>query len=103
EARDARRVAHDIPGVVAHHHLDEDVAREDLALDRMALAVLDLDLFLGRNEHLVDLVAHIHRLDAVLEVRLTLFSYPEYVWMTYQRRPVSACGSAVGAVVEGRS
>src|SRR5438309_2824064 len=52
EARDARGVAHDVPGVVAHDHLDEDVAREHLSLDRMALPVLDLDLFLRWDQDL---------------------------------------------------
>src|SRR2546430_292177 len=68
EARHAGRVAHDVPRVVAHDHLDEDVTREHLPLDRVTLPVLDLDLFLGRHEHLEDLVAHVHRADAVLEV-----------------------------------
>src|SRR5258708_2810647 len=72
EARDAGRVAHDVPGVVPHLHLDEDVPGIDLALHRVALAVLDLDLLLGGHEDLEDLVAHVHRVDAVLEVRLHL-------------------------------
>src|SRR2546422_8041158 len=33
EARDAGCVAHDVPRIVAHDHLDQDVAREDLLLD----------------------------------------------------------------------
>src|SRR5918996_5676408 len=72
EARDARRVAHDVPALVAHDHLDQHVAGEDLAVHRLALAVLDLDLLLHRDEDLEDLVLHAHRLDAVLEIRLHL-------------------------------
>src|SRR2546426_9447075 len=72
EARDAWRVAHDVPRVVAHDHLDEHIAREHLLLHRVPLAVLDLDLFLGGHENLEDLVAHVHRVDAMLEVRLHL-------------------------------
>jgi hypothetical protein len=67
-----RRVPDDVPRVVGHHHLDEHVAREDLLLDRPPLAVLDLDLLLGGDHHLEDLVLDAHRLDAVLEVGLDL-------------------------------
>ena len=72
EARHARRVADDVPGLVAHRHLDQHVAGEDLAVHGLALAVLDLDLLLDRDEDLEDLVLHAHRLDAVLEVGLDL-------------------------------
>src|SRR5438034_298433 len=72
EARDAWRVAHDVPRVVAHDHLDEHIAREHLLLHRVPLAVLDLDLFLRRHQFLEGLVAHVHRVDAMLEVRLHL-------------------------------
>src|SRR4029079_10492884 len=72
EARDARRVPDDEPAVGVEDHLHEDVARIDLLLDGVALALADLDLVLHRDEHLEDLVLHAHRLDAVLEVRLDL-------------------------------
>src|SRR5205823_13563066 len=52
EAGDTRRVAHDVPGIVAHHHLDQDVAGEDLLVNGLPLAVLDLDLLLHGYEHL---------------------------------------------------
>src|SRR5439155_7392720 len=45
---------------------------EHLLLHRKTLAVLDLDLLLGRHEDLEDLVLHVQRGDAVLEVRLDL-------------------------------
>src|SRR5579884_239298 len=76
EAGHARRVAHDVPRVVVHDHVDQDVAGEDLPLHRPALAVLDLDLLLGRDHDLEDLVAHAHRFDAVLEVGLDLVLIP---------------------------
>src|SRR5690606_29549776 len=58
EARDPGRVADHVPGVVGHDHLDQHVARENLALNDAALAVFDLDLFLHRDEDLEDLSPH---------------------------------------------
>src|SRR6266849_4591037 len=72
EARDARRVANDEPRLVRHHHAHQDVAGEDSLLHVAALAVLDLDLVLHRDEHLQDLVLHVHGLDPLLEVLLDL-------------------------------
>ena len=72
EARHARRVADDEPAVRVEGHLDEDVARVDLLLDGVALALADLDLVLHRDEDLEDLVLHAHRLDAMLEIGLDL-------------------------------
>ena len=72
EAGDARGIAHDEPAVRVEDHLHEHVARVDLLLDGMALALADLDLVLHRDEDLEDLVFHAHRLDAVLEVGLDL-------------------------------
>src|SRR6185369_7854750 len=72
EASHARRVADDEPAVGIEDHLDQDVARVDLLLDRVALALADLDLVLHRDEDLEDLVLHAHRLDAVLEIGLDL-------------------------------
>src|SRR3954454_9013431 len=76
EGRDARRVADDEPGLGVEDHLHEHVARVDLLLDGVPLALADLDLVLHRDEHLEDLVLHAHRLDAVLEVRLDLVLVP---------------------------
>src|SRR3981081_3548114 len=56
EAGHARRVADDVPGLVGHDHLDQDVAREDPLLDVAALAVLDLDLVLPGHEDIEGLV-----------------------------------------------
>ena len=72
EAGDARRVADDEPGLGVEDHLHEHVARVDLPLHGVSLALADLDLVLHRDEDLEDLVLHAHRLDAVLEVRLDL-------------------------------
>jgi len=54
------------------NHADEDVAGEDSLLDVAALAVLDLDLVLHWDEHLQDLVLHVHGLNPLLEVLLDL-------------------------------
>ncbi len=39
-----------------------------MAFDRAALAVPDFDLFLGRDDHIEDLVLHAHGLDALLKI-----------------------------------
>src|ERR1035437_9431078 len=69
-------VADDVPRLVGHLHVDQDVAREDALLDVAALAVLDLDDFLGRNQEVKDLVVHVHRLDALEEVVANLVLMP---------------------------
>src|SRR5437660_3334034 len=76
ESGHARGVANHEPRVVRHHHADKDVAGEDSLLDVTALAVLDLDLVLHGDEHLQDLVLHVHRLDPLLEVLLDLLFVP---------------------------
>src|SRR5438270_1316701 len=59
EAGHAGGVADDVPGLVRHHHLDQDVAGEDPLLDVPALAVLDLDLVLHGDQDLEDPVVHV--------------------------------------------
>src|SRR5919201_79467 len=72
EAGHARGVAHHVPGVVVEVHADQQVAGEDLAGDDLLLAALDLhDVFHG-DDDLEDLLLHVHRGDAALEVRLEL-------------------------------
>ena len=66
------RVAHGAPRLVVEVHPHQDVAGEDLALDLLALAVLDLDDLLGRHLDLEDVVLHVEGLDAALEVGLHL-------------------------------
>ena len=68
----ARGVAHRAPGPVGQVHPDQDVAGVDLALDLLALAVLDLGDLLGRDLDLEDVVLHVQRLDPGLEVGLDL-------------------------------
>ena len=85
ETRDTGGVPDHEPGVRIQDHLDQDVAGVDLLLDGDPLPAADLDLVLLRHQRLEDLVLHAHRLDAVSRLVLTFFSYPEYVWMTYQR------------------
>ena len=66
------RVADRAPRLVVEIHPDQDVAREDLALHLLALAVLDLDDLFGRHLDLEDVVLHVQGLDAALEVGLHL-------------------------------
>ena len=57
-----------MPGVVGHLHLDEDVAREELALHFALLAALHLHESLGRDLDLAELLAHAEGVDALGEV-----------------------------------
>src|SRR5215471_15414336 len=57
---------------LAPEHLDQDVSGKDPLLNVAALAVFDLDLVLHGDEHLEDLVLHVHGLDPLLEVLLHL-------------------------------
>ena len=54
EACAAARIAHDIPGIVVHDHLDQNVAGEQLVLHHTLLAVLDLGDHLGRDLDVTD-------------------------------------------------
>src|SRR5262249_29646701 len=53
-------------------HPDQDVARVDLALDGLPLAVLDLGVLLGRHLDLEDVLLHVEVVDPGLEVGLDL-------------------------------
>ena len=70
EAGDGRRVPYRGPGLVGEVHPDQDVAGENGALDDLALPVLDLGDLLGGDHDLVDVVLHVQRGGAVLEVGL---------------------------------
>src|SRR5579883_46462 len=72
KACDTRCVTYNIPGLIAHDHFHQHIARKDLALHRAPLALFDLHLFLHRHNHAEDLIAHIHRGDARFEVALYL-------------------------------
>src|SRR5258706_10776604 len=63
-----RRVLHEVPRLVGHLHLDDDVAGEELTLDLAALATLHLDERLGRDADLPERVRHPHRFHALLQV-----------------------------------
>src|SRR5699024_7752702 len=58
EGGHTRGVADYGPGGVVELDADEDVARQQLALDLLALAVLELSDFLDRDDDLVDLLVH---------------------------------------------
>src|SRR5687767_14949823 len=72
EAGDAGGVADRTPGLVVELHADEQVARQDLAVDLRALAVLDLGDLLGGHLDLIDVVLDVQGLDPRLEVGLHL-------------------------------
>src|SRR3990172_2518748 len=91
EAGYAGRVAHDGPGlagqrllllrgrrvVLPHlHHLDQDVAGEDLAGDRAPHPIADLDLVDGGDDDVEDEVFRVHGLDALLKVGAGLVLVP---------------------------
>src|SRR6266849_3626066 len=60
-------VLHQVPGVVAHLHLDQHVAGKELALRHVLLAALHLDHFLDRHQDLAELVLHSGPGNPVLE------------------------------------
>src|SRR3954447_24190789 len=72
EACDARGVLHSRPGLVGEVHAHQHVAGEDLRLHDLALALLDLRLFLRGDLDLEDEVLHVERRDPRLEVGLHL-------------------------------
>src|SRR6185436_7435152 len=67
EAGHLVRVLHQVPGVVVHLHLDQHVAREELALGHVLLSALHLDHFLDRHQDLAEHVRHAGAIDPVLE------------------------------------
>ena len=54
EAGDAADVADHVPGIVGHDHFDQDIAREELALDLPLFVILDLDDSFGGDPDLLD-------------------------------------------------
>src|SRR5438270_457854 len=60
--------AHHVPGLVRHGHVDQDVPRVGPLGDVPALPILDLDHVLGGNQHIEDLIVHVHRLDPFHQV-----------------------------------
>src|SRR3712207_4308692 len=70
EPGDPGGVAHRAPGLVVEVHADEQVAGQLLPVDLGALAVLDLGDLFGGHLDLEDVVLHVERLDARLQVGL---------------------------------
>ncbi|BCW49377.1 hypothetical protein StoSoilB13_17190 [Arthrobacter sp. StoSoilB13] len=70
EASDAGGVANGAPGSVGQVHADQDVTGDADAVDYLALRVLDLDDFFHRDLDFEDVIFHVQRLDAGLEVGL---------------------------------
>src|SRR3546814_15995047 len=67
EAHDLGRRLDEMPGVLVHVHLDQNVAREELALGGALDAFLDLDHFLGRHQDVAKLLLQSGAIDALLE------------------------------------
>src|SRR5690348_12318760 len=70
EAGHLRRALHEVPRLVRHVHLHEDVAGEEAPLADRLLPALHLDHLFRRHQHLAELVLHPRALDAVEECRL---------------------------------
>ncbi len=70
EAGDAGGVADGAPGGIRQVHADQDVAGDADAVNNLALSVLDLNDFLHRDLDLEDVIFHVQRLDAGLQVGL---------------------------------
>src|SRR5204863_7925467 len=73
KAGDLRRVLDDMPRVVGHVHLDQDVAGEEPFRRHDLPAAAHLDDIFGWNENLTDLVLQAVRLDALRERLRDLF------------------------------
>src|SRR5262245_42659624 len=72
EPRHLGRRAHQVPGVVAHLHLDEEIAREELLLGLDLLALPDLPDLLVRDHHAADHVLQVEDLGPLLDGLLHL-------------------------------
>src|SRR3984957_12344618 len=70
EAGHARGVPDHGPGLIGQLHPDQDVARQHLLVDDLLLAALDLGHQVGGDLDLEDVVLHVERRDAALEVGL---------------------------------
>lgn len=70
ESRHAVGRLHDSPGIVRQLHADEHVPGHAHAGDELALAAADLEDLLHRHFDLEDVVLHVHRVHADLEVLL---------------------------------
>ena len=67
EAGDLGRALDQVPGLVGHPHLDQDVAGEELALGLALLAGLVLDHGLHRDADLADRLAHAEGVGALAQ------------------------------------
>ena len=67
---DPWRVAHNVPALLIHDHLDHDIPREYLLGHGTSLAVLYFHLIFCGHHYLEDLVPDIHGFDAMLQVCL---------------------------------
>src|SRR5271166_3951915 len=70
EAGHARCVADHRPGLVRQFHPHQDVAGQDLLRDLLPLAALDLGHLVNGDLDLVDVILHVERGDAALQVGL---------------------------------
>ena len=68
KARHPGGIAHNVPGLFAKDHIDQDIARKDAALDRPAFTLFYLDLLFCRNDNIEDLILHPHGFNSLLQV-----------------------------------
>src|SRR6266849_10275746 len=72
KASHTRGITHNVPCFVAHNHLHQHIAGEDLTLYCAPLALLDLYFFFHGDNHPEDFITHIHRGNTRLEMAFHL-------------------------------
>ncbi len=76
EARHTRGVAHHVPRVVGHHHLDQHISRENLALDYFLFPVFVFHFLFRRDENAKNFILHVHRVDTFFQIGFHLVFVP---------------------------
>src|SRR5690606_21754256 len=95
KARDLGRGLHQVPRLVVHFHLDEDVTREELALGDRFLAGAHFDDLFDRHEDLPEAVLHARPIYAIdqralhglLEARIGVNHIPTLAHITSNPEP----------------
>src|SRR6056297_1284328 len=72
EAHHLGHILDEVPGILVHFHLDQHVARKELALAPTLHALFHFDDFLGRNENFAKLLFHAGSLDTLFQRALNL-------------------------------
>ncbi len=76
ETGDPGGIAHYVPVLIAHLHVDKDITRQYLPGYGASLATFDLDLVLGRDDNIGDIIADIHQLDPLFQIFLDALLMP---------------------------